>query len=179
MPTIEESFWTQWTDWLKAQPISSLVLLIDEYDAPLCAVVDNPELSRAVTAELAQFYQSLSAAADVFCLVFVTGITRLPGTAEFFTEFKDLSFESSCGALLGFTEDEVRRFYPTYLKKVRLTLNLTEDDLMQRLVRHYGGYRFDGDKAPGVINPWSLLNFLQSPKRGFQPYWVGDRWPCV
>lgn len=93
------------------------------------------------------------------------------GTDEFFTEFTDLSFEASCGTLLGFTEDEVRRFYPTHLQKARAALNLSEDDLLQRLVRHYGGYRFDEKREPGVINPWSLLNFLQSPKRGFQPYW--------
>ena len=53
----QESEWMdQISDWLEAQPNSSLVLLIDEYDAPQTACLENKELFVSVRKRLATFY---------------------------------------------------------------------------------------------------------------------------
>ena len=36
---------------------------------------------------------------------------------------------------------------------------------------HYDGYCFDEEGSTHVFTPWSVLNFLSDPKRGFRNYW--------
>ena len=64
----------QLSGWMKAQPGNSLVLLIDEYDSPLTACLENRKLFTSVRKRLASFYASVKASDACLRFLFITGI---------------------------------------------------------------------------------------------------------
>ncbi len=47
----------------------------------------------------------------------------------------------------------------------------SHQSLMRALINHYDGFCFDEEASTHVFAPWSVLNFLSSPQRGFKNYW--------
>ncbi|HBZ57816.1 MAG TPA: hypothetical protein DEO49_01515, partial [Sutterella sp.] len=66
----------QLSEWLSECPKNSLVLLIDEYDAPLTACLDKPELFEQVRDSLSDFYAVLKSNDGALRFLFITGITK-------------------------------------------------------------------------------------------------------
>ncbi len=50
-------------------------------------------------------------------------------------------------------------------------MNLPVSDLLEKLIKQYGGFCFERSAAEKVLAPWSLLNFLASPRNGLLDYW--------
>lgn len=160
--------------WFKTQPRQSLVLLIDEYDAPLTAVIDNPELFRVVRRKLAAFYAVCKSNVAQLRFFFMTGITKF-NQADSCSELDDLidiSHDPIYGDIVGFTELEIRKYFSPYIKDAAAMLGLSEEETLQKLRQYYGGYCFDENAAVLVYSPWSVLNFLARPYRGFRSYWI-------
>lgn len=160
--------------WFKTQPRQSLVLLIDEYDAPLTAVIDTPELFKSVRRKLAAFYAVCKSNVAQLRFFFMTGITKF-NQADSCSELDDLidiSIDPMYGDIVGVTELEIRKYFSPYLKDAAATLGLSEDGTLQKLRQYYGGYCFDEDASVHVYSPWSVLNFLARPYRGFRSYWI-------
>ena len=71
------------SQWLGKQSGSSIVLLIDEYDAPLTACLDNAERFEAVQAVMSQFFLKLKSKEGCFRFFFMTGVTKFSHTGIF------------------------------------------------------------------------------------------------
>jgi hypothetical protein len=160
--------------WLDSLPKNSLVLLIDEYDAPLSACLKNPELFEAVRRMLLDFYRAVGLNEDVFRFFFITGILGFNRTGVFseMKDFSDLTLDPEYGSLLGFTPEEVEKYFGGYLDRACELLHIGRDELLRELTARYGGYCFERTASQQVIAPWSLLKFLTSPSEGFLDYWV-------
>lgn len=173
-PTRNLKFSIQWGVWLQQQKESSFVLLIDEYDAPLCATLEKSELFAAVRSELASFYGEIKSNDQVFRFVFITGITKFNQTGIFseLNDFTDITLDTAYGALLGYTEEEVKRYFGYFLERAQRKLGMTPEKLLRELTDYYDGFCFDEQASIRVFNPWSLMQFLQSPARKFQNYWI-------
>ena len=163
----------EFIDWLSVQPIMSVVLLIDEYDAPLVNHLDDPILLSQVQSRLADFYSAVKAYEGSLRFFFMTGVTKLVNTDAFadFNNVSDLSMSPTFGSLLGFTEDEIRADFEPYIESAAQVLHCTEADVMTALRLHYGGYCFDEQASACVYCPKLVLAFLERPKDGFQNYW--------
>lgn len=173
-PSQRFKFYPQLSRWLQSQPISSLVLLIDEYDAPLCMCLNNPELFTQVRNELASFYAEVKSHDEAFRFTFLTGITKF-SQAGIFSELNDvtdISLDPKYGTLLGYTENEIKHYFAKFLKYSATQLHLSEDELLKRLTLHYDGFCFDETASIRVFNPWSVMQFLRQTHRGFQNYWI-------
>ena len=158
-----------------------IVLLIDEYDTPLSAVLNNEKEFIARRDILYSFYSKLKQYQGRFRFIFITGVTYYSHTSIFsaFNHLTDLTLDSDYGALLGYTSDELESYFSEYIDNAVETLNrkfpterYTHEKVVEELKRNYDGYSFDEDCMHHVYNPWSILNFLKSPHRGFIPYWV-------
>ena len=81
-----------------------LVLLIDEYDAPLTAFMNNKEQFEKARTILSSFYQAVKSRYKAVRFMFITGITRYSNTSIFsaFNNLLDLSLNPAYGALLGY-----------------------------------------------------------------------------
>lgn len=159
--------------WLKYQKDASVVLLIDEYDAPLTAVLDQPKLFEEFRDILANFYSFIKANDRVFRFVFITGITKFSNLNIFcqINDLDDISLKSKYGSLLGYTHQEVKDYFGTYLEEAAKTLNISKSELFQELVKHYNGFCFEKSATQQVFAPWSILNFFKYVSDGFEDYW--------
>ncbi len=152
-------------------PDSRLVVLIDEYDAPLNEASDNAEIYEAVKCELSSFFDVLKKHSSKFRLLFITGICRYSDLFSGADFVRDISMDAEYGALLGFSGAEIRQYFQPYLKRAAAILNLSVDDCLAKMADSYDGYCFSEYALTHVFNPWSVMNFLDMPKRGFKNYW--------
>ena len=160
---------------------SEVVLLVDEYDAPLTAVLNDSNEFEDRRKILSNFYMTVKSFQVKFRFIFITGVTYYAHTSIFsaFNNLTDLTLDSDYGALLGYTSEELEKYFSEYIDNAVETLNrkfpterYTHEKVVEELKRNYDGYSFDEDCMHHVYNPWSILNFLKSPHRGFIPYWV-------
>lgn len=150
-------------------PDGSLVVLIDDYDAPLAACQGDNTLFEAVRAALIDFFLALKSCDNCLRFVFVTGIAKFSSTGIFseFNNITDISLHPLYDTLLGFTEKEIKEVLGDYLVKAEKALGLTEEALLKALRTHEDGFCFDFEAHASVYCPESVLRFLSAPTLGF------------
>ena len=172
---------TSFKNAIKKLPNRSLVLLIDEYDAPLTTAMGDPiEFNRRRNI-LSEFFLSIKSYSAKFRFIFITGVTRYSHVSIFsaFNNIIDLSFNPLYGAILGFTQEDLEFYFKDYLENAAHALNeenntteYTYEKILEEVKVHYDGYSFDKKCRTHVYNPWSILNFLSAPQDGFGNYWL-------
>ena len=103
----------QLSNWLQTQPVNQLVILIDEYDAPLTVCLDSADEFEYVSRKLTEFYAVLKTNGRALRFLFITGITKFNKTCLFaeLNDLSDISLSPDYGALLGFTREEVQKIF--------------------------------------------------------------------
>ncbi|WP_339008363.1 ATP-binding protein [Fusobacterium animalis] len=136
-----------------------VIILIDEYDAPLVSAYHNKYYEKAKDF-FKTFYSSVLKDNTYLQMGVMTGIIRVI-KAGIFSDLNNLStytilsdFYPNC---YGLTEEEV--------KKSLIDYNLEYE--MGDVKDWYDGYRFGKSE---VYNPWSILNFLHAKE--LRAYWV-------
>ncbi len=169
---------TNFEIWLRQFPLGSVVLLIDEYDAPLTACLSDAELFERVRDELTDFYAVVKSNDGFFRFVFMTGITKFNQTGIFseLNHLADISLDKRYSTLLGYTTEEINKYFSDFIDQSCALLDVSRDNLLKSLEENYDGYCFDGMDEPGdvrrVYAPWSVLKFFSQPKQGFKNYWI-------
>ncbi len=166
----DDRFYDAMSIWLKTVPSRSIVLLVDEYDAPLTACLGNNDLFAAVRSVMREFYANLKFADNALRFWFMTGVTKFKSTSIFsdLNNFTDISFNPVYGTLLGFTEEELKSCFDGYLTRAADELGVSKEKLIELMRTHYNGFCFDQFAKIRVYCPWSVLNFLAAPEMGFQ-----------
>ncbi len=162
---------------------NSVVLLVDEYDAPVVKFLDAPAEDFAYSVEiLRSFYNVVKRNADRFRCVFITGITRYKD-AYLLTQgntVSDISQSENFAGICGYTRSEIRQYFREHLiYKAACIYNCPEpevsDPLIERLLdemeQWYDGYCFAESGNYRVFSPWSVLKFLEDSASGFKNYW--------
>lgn len=153
-------------------PEQPVVLLIDEYDAPLNCCLGKDALFEEVQGELSKFYDRLKARSGKFRFWFVTGICRYRNTGIFTgSNIEDISMDVKYGTLLGYTEQEMHRYFSPFVENAAKVNGMTFAECFEKMKAWYDGFCFDQKAASHVFSPWSVLNFLAKPENGFQNYW--------
>ncbi|MDR0549625.1 MAG: ATP-binding protein [Deltaproteobacteria bacterium] len=158
---------------------SRVVLLIDEYDAPVSDHIDDLDLAKANQAVLKSFYTRLKPSERYLRLTLITGATRYAiGLSATLNHLVDLTFDKKYAAICGFTHEELDSLFgermalvlPKIIEKGFLPSNSTVENLREKILKWYDGYTWDGETA--VLNPWSILNFFD--QASFEKYWVNS-----
>ena len=161
--------------------ITNLVLLIDEYDAPLTAAMADKDEFEKRRRVLSNFFSTIKAYSGKFRFIFITGVRRYSNTSIFsaFNNIEDISFDPSYGAIVGYTQEEIEHYFKDYIEYAAQALNKKEKTdkynyelILYELKNNYDGYSFDEECEWHVYNPWSILNFFKNSQRGFKPYWL-------
>ncbi len=165
-----------------------IVILIDEYDYQLTSNINNDELYKQFQQKIKRIYANIK---DKFAIKFlgITGVTRLKDVAIFSvgSDIRDITNSSAYSQMIGFTRDEIKKFYIDHLKLAASYENncnvdeVTEaqiESLLDRLAQNYDGYCFDEDYEKKVFCTWSVNTFLQSvvdkKKVQFGEYWYDN-----
>lgn len=163
----------QVSNWLQTQPVNQLVILIDEYDAPLTVCLDSADKFEYVRRKLATFYAVLKTNDRALRFLFITGITKFNKTCLFaeLNDLSDISLSPEYGALLGFTHEELQKYFGAFLESASQVLQKDKPKLVEELAEYYDGFCFEETAKQTVFSPWSLLKFFSSPDCGFKDYW--------
>ena len=155
----------------------NVVLLIDEYDAPLAENLDNS----AVFDEIKKEYKVLLATIKnmtSFRFVFLTGVTSFNwnSISACANQFINISLDDDYATCCGYTLNEIEHYFAPELVKAQTALNLSYDELMAKLSYFYDGYLFCRSQAAAVnsnkiLNPVTVSLFLTDPESGFLNYW--------
>ena len=153
-----------------------VVVLIDEYDAPLLDVVHERENLDVLRNIMRNFYSPLKACDPYLRYVFLTGITKFSQLSIFseLNNIKNISMDESYAAICGISEDEIRLQMKDDLEGLAKKLEITPEEALMKLKENYDGYHFTSP-SPDIYNPYSLLNAFADGK--FGSYWFGSGTP--
>ncbi len=172
---------SSFNDVLENAEDNSLVLLIDEYDSPLTAVMGKKDEFEYRRGLLSEFFLTIKSYSAKFRFIFITGVTRYSHVSIFsgFNSLDDISFNPLYGTIVGYTQEELEFYFKDYLENAAKILNqkkhtteFTFKKVLECVKDHYDGYSFDEECSTHVYNPWSILNFLKYPIREFKSYWL-------
>ena len=153
-----------------------VVVLIDEYDAPLLDVIHEDENLPKLRQIMRDFYSPLKACDPYLRFVFLTGITKFSQLSIFseLNNIKNISMLEEYAGICGFTKEEMLGQMLGYIDRLAEKQKYTREEAIERLTRKYDGYHFTWP-SPDVFNPYSLLNAFYDNK--IDSYWFGSGTP--
>ncbi len=153
-----------------------VVVLIDEYDAPLLDVVHEDTQLPVLRNVMRNFYSPLKAAEPMLRFVFMTGITKFSQLSIFseLNNIKNVSMDEHYAGICGITKEEMPTQMSDDIDALAAKLKLTREETIGRLTEQYDGYHFTWP-SPDVFNPFSLLNCFADGK--LDAYWFGSGTP--
>ena len=165
-----------------------IVLLIDEYDCQLTANINNKKIYDSFQEFLREFYGIIKGKYAIRFLG-VTGVTRLKDVSIFSvgSDINDITNDSAYSQMIGFTRDEIKKYYIDYLKLAASCENncnvdeVTEaqiESMLDMMAQNYDGYCFDEFYKKKVFSTWSVNKFFQSVVSNkfvyFGEYWYDN-----
>ena len=165
-----------------------IVILIDEYDYQLTSNINNDELYKQFQQKIKRIYANIK---DKFAIKFlgITGVTRLKDVAIFSvgSDINDITNDSAYSQMIGFTRDEIKKYYIDYLKlaasyenkcRVEEVTDTQIESMLDMMAQNYDGYCFDEFYKKKVFSTWSVNKFFQSVVSNkfvyFGEYWYDN-----
>ena len=165
-----------------------IVILIDEYDCQMTANINNEALYKQFQEKIKSFYANIK---DKFAIKFlgITGVTRLKDVAIFSvgSDINDITNDSAYSQMIGFTRDEIKKYYIDYLTlaasyenkcRVEEVTDTQIESMLDMMAQNYDGYCFDEFYKKKVFSTWSVNKFFQSVVSNkfvyFGEYWYDN-----
>ena len=155
---------------------TQVVVLIDEYDAPMLTVLHDSERLEQMRTELQAFYSPLKDLDPYLRFVFITGITKFSQLSIFsqLNNLNNLSMLPQYAAMCGITIKELEDNFQEGIGVLAEKYHYSHQQVIDKLLYHYDGYHFSED-SEGVLNPFSLLSAMNNRK--FDNYWFSTGTP--
>ncbi len=153
-----------------------IVILIDEYDAPLLDVVHEETELPVLRNVMRNFYSPLKNLAPYLRFVFLTGITKFSQLSIFseLNNIDNISMDEKFGAICGITEEEMLTQLRPGIERLAQKEETSYDEMVEQLKLTYDGYHFTWS-SPDIYNPYSLLKALS--KKVIGNYWFDTGTP--
>ena len=165
-----------------------IVILIDEYDCQMTANINNETLYKQFQEKIKSFYATIKNKWPIKFLG-ITGVTRLKDVEIFSigSDIRDITNASAYSQMIGFTRDEIKKYYIDYLKLASSyenncsVDNVTDEQIesmLDMMAQNYDGYCFDEFYKKKVFSTWSVNTFFQTmiekKKVQFGEYWYDN-----
>ena len=149
-----------------------IVILIDEYDCQMTANINNETLYKQFQEKIKSFYATIKNKWPIKFLG-ITGVTRLKDVEIFSigSDIRDITNASAYSQMIGFTRDEIKKYYIDYLKlaascenncSVDKVTDTQIESMLDMMAQNYDGYCFDEFYKMKVFSTWSVNSFFQS-----------------
>ena len=162
-----------------------VVVLIDEYDAPMLDSINKPELQDYIRERIRSLFSPLKSQAQYLRFVFLTGISKFSQLSVFseLNNLQQLTFNPEYEAICGINEEEMLTQMKHDIELMRESINeayarwgihYTYDEMVAELKRWYDGYHFS-ERMTDIYCPWSLINAFTEKR--IQNYWFSTGTP--
>jgi hypothetical protein len=152
------------------QPV---VVLIDEYDAPIMDALHQTDKLLEVRKVMRNFYASLKANDCNLKFIFITGVSTFAQMGIFseLNNLKKISSADKYAAICGITEEELKDNFKVGIERLAKEEECSPEEMLARLKDKYDGYHFS-NALVDIYNPFSLLNAFDLNELG--DYWFGS-----
>ena len=150
-----------------------VVILIDEYDAPVGHTLDKIEVAEAVRARLSALYSQMKNRTGDIRFMLMTGVSKFTKLSVFsaLNNIVDISQRGEYATMFGYTEEELSVNFGEHLRDHAEKMGKTYDDYRAQLKKWYNGFRFAPDVETTVYNPISVAYTLFWKERSFKATW--------
>ena len=153
-----------------------VVVIIDEYDAPLLDVVHEKENLQKMRLIMQNFYSPLKKLDPYLKFAFLTGITKF-SQLSIFSELNNLdniSMYDQYSAICGFSKTELSTTMKPDVECLGQALGMTYDECLEQLRIYYDGYHFS-EKSEDIFNPFSMIKAMNA--QTIASFWFGSGTP--
>ena len=153
-----------------------VVVLIDEYDAPMLDVAHEQEQLDVLRNIMRNFYSPLKYCENKLRFVFLTGITKFSQLSIFseLNNIANISMSDEYAGICGITKEELLENMSEDIDMLAKSLGYSREATIAKLKAYYDGYHFS-KFSPDVFNPFSLLNCFA--RRELGSYWFASGTP--
>ena len=162
-----------------AQTGRKVVILIDEYDAPLNSNIDrDADFLDAVRSELRSFFGPIKSCEEDIRFAFLTGITRYSQMGIFseLNNLKNISMLPEYAGVCGITKEELETVLWSDVERMAQRLHLSPEETYAKLKYKYDGYH-TCKGSPDIFSPFSLINAFSDGD--LHNYWFGSATPTM
>ena len=154
----------------------NVVVIIDEYDAPLLDVVHEKENLQPLHRIMQNFYSPLKMLDPYLEFTFITGITKFPQSSIFsgLNNLDNISMFNQYSAICGISKTELTTQMKPDIEAMGEALGMSYEECLEELTQFYDGYHFSKN-SEDIFNPFSLVKALNA--RDIAPYWFGSGTP--
>lgn len=153
-----------------------VVVLIDEYDAPMLDVAHEKEQLDVLRNIMRNFFSPLKYSEAKLRFVFLTGITKFSQVSIFseLNNITNVSMDDEYAGICGITKEELLENMSDDIDMLADALGYSKEMMIAKLKENYDGYHFS-KKSPDVFNPYSLLNCFSKKELG--AFWFSSSTP--
>ena len=161
-----------------------VVVLVDEYDAPIGHALDDLALAQAIRKSMASFYTILKKNIDKIRFLMMTGVSKFSQVSIFsaLNNIKDLTLDARAATMLGYTDDELERYFHDAMAKHAQRMGLDYEAYRAQLRFWYNGYHFSPEALGpefAVYNPYAIANTLSDCLPYFKATWASTGRPSM
>ena len=159
-----------------------VVILIDEYDAPVGHALDDIPKAEAIRARMSSLYAQMKDRTGCIRFLFMTGISKFTKLSVFsaLSNIVDLSQRDEYATMFGYTEEELTANFEEHLREHAVIMGKSYEDYRAEMKRWYNGFRFAKNDPTTVYNPISVaLTLSEKPTRGFSATWATTGRPSM
>ena len=153
-----------------------VVVLIDEYDAPLLDTNSEAALQKELRNIVRDFFSPLKGAGQYLRFLLLTGISKFSQLSIFseLNNLQNISMRDEYSALCGITEKELLTCLQPDIQRMAEANGETYEEACAHLKKQYDGYHFS-KKCEDIYNPFSLFNAFNA--KDYKHYWFSSGTP--
>ena len=153
-----------------------VVVLVDEYDAPMLDSNNNHELQHEIRGIMRDFFSPLKKSGKYLRFLFLTGIRKFSQMSIFseLNNLQNVSMSDNYSTICGITEQELLTQMKIDVEQMAQANDETYEEACAHLKKQYDGYHFS-KSCVDVYNPFSLINAFA--QKSYENYWFSTGTP--
>lgn len=158
-----------------------VVILIDEYDAPVGHCLEDIDRAEAIRDRLSTLYSQMKNRTGNIRFLFMTGVSKFTKLSVFsaLNNIVDISQDEAYASMFGYTEEELSSNFEEHLREHAVKMGRTYEDYRAEMKRWYNGYRFSKSDPTTVYNPISVAYTLMRKEPNFAATWATTGRPSM
>ena len=159
-----------------------VVILVDEYDAPVGHCLDDIAKAEAVRDRLSAVYSQMKNRTGDIRFLLMTGVSKFTRLSVFsaLSNIVDVSQKDEYATMFGYTEEELSANFDEHLREHAKIVGQSYDDYRAEMKFWYNGFRFAKNDPTTVYNPISVaLTLFNKEKSGFSATWATTGRPSM
>ena len=159
-----------------------VVILVDEYDAPVGHALGDVAFAEAVRDRLSAVYSQMKNRTGDIKFLFMTGVSKFTRLSVFsaLSNLVDVSQRMEYATMFGYTEEELSANFEEHLREHARIMAKPYEAYRAEMKRWYNGFRFSPDDGTTVYNPISVaLTLDEKSPSGFKATWATTGRPSM